>query len=414
MQGSDLANRAVGRCEITCSDFSAFRKYQHQDFEHTAALLNRAQEQLDSGMLSKTKFKQLETAAGFRANPHGICSSSSLMKLVVLPDAINYDWIRSALQAGVFTHEVEALLSVTRIRRDDLQTFLANPTWSYPDRSSQKAKQLHRVFDARRVSAEEPDKIRASCSELLGLFGMLRVFFALRCGEMAEFRGPLSSFDAACEVMDLFLLCKRGLVTISQGVPKLKAALSLHLRLHQETYGDAWITPKHHWLCDVPDQILRDGLVLDTLVIERTHLQVKAIAENVQNTIAFERSVLSGIVVTTLRNSNENPNFALLGRTATLPGSAALVADKALVYGLEMQVGEIIVKGRSLGAIVAFVAEDGDLSVLAHPLDTVSEVCKSVTICRQALRFEVWPATQIHHVLAWMHRPDGTVLVVVS
>ena len=91
MQGSDLANRAVGRCEITCSDFSAFRKYQHQDFEHTAALLNRAQEQLDSGMLSKTKFKQLETAAGFRANPHGICSSSSLMKLVVLPDAINYD-----------------------------------------------------------------------------------------------------------------------------------------------------------------------------------------------------------------------------------------------------------------------------------------------------------------------------------
>ena len=203
-------------------------------------------------------------AAGFRANPHGICSSSSLMKHVALPDAINYDWIHSALQAGVFTHEVEALLAVTRIRRDDLQTFLANPNWSYPNRSSQKARQLHRVFDARRVSDEEPDWIRASCSELLGLYGMLRVFFALRCGAMLEFRGPLSSFDAACEVMDLFLLCKRGLVTISQGVPKLKAALSLHLRLHQETYGDAWITPKHHWLCDVPDQILRDGLVLDT------------------------------------------------------------------------------------------------------------------------------------------------------
>ena len=161
-------------------------------------------------MLSKTKFKELEMAAGFRANPHGICSSSSLMKHVVLPDAINYDWIHSALQAGVFTHEVEALLAVTRIRRDDLQTFLANPNWSYPNRSSQKARQLHRVFDARRVSDEEPDKIRASCSELLGLYGMLRVFFALRCGAMPEFRGPLSSFDAACEVMDLFLLCKRG------------------------------------------------------------------------------------------------------------------------------------------------------------------------------------------------------------
>ncbi len=95
----------------------------------------------------------------------------------------------------------------------------------------------------------------------------------------------------------------------------------------------------------MPNQILRDGLVLDTLVIERTHLQVKAIAENVQNTIAFERSVLSGIVVTTLKNSQENPNFVLLGRTAPLPGSAVLVADRVLVYGLEMQVGEIIVKG---------------------------------------------------------------------
>ena len=118
-------------------------------------------------------------------------------------------------------------------------------------------------------------------------------------------------------------------------------------------------------------------------------------------------------MVTTLHNNKDNPNFALLGRTAPLQGSAAVVADRALIYGLEMQVGEIIVNGRSLGAIAAFVAEDGNLSILVHPLEIVREVCKSVSICRNnVLRFAVWLATDVHHVLAWMPQPDGTIVVV--
>ena len=49
-------------------------------------------------------------------------------------------------------------------------------------------------------------------------------------------------------------------------------------------------------MLDTPAQFLKDSVVLDAFVIERTHLAVKAIAEHVDNTRAFERSVLCGML----------------------------------------------------------------------------------------------------------------------
>ena len=83
------------------------------------------------------------------------------------------------------------MLAATAVPRADLQGFLATLEWQYPGRTRQKAKYLHRVLDPRRVASEEPDRLKASCSELLGLYGILRVFVELRFAGLEEFNTQL-------------------------------------------------------------------------------------------------------------------------------------------------------------------------------------------------------------------------------
>ena len=162
---------------------------------------------------------------------------------------------------------------------------MSSSEWQYPGRSRQKSRYLHKVFDSRRVAKEEPDKLRASCSELLGIYGILRVFFEMRFTGVEEFRLHLDSFCESCKVLDAILEFKRGLRPISaESVGELQATMQRRLQKHIAIYGCTHITPKHHWLIDTAAQFLQDKLVLDAFVIERTHLTVKSFADFVKST----------------------------------------------------------------------------------------------------------------------------------
>ena len=50
----------------------------------------------------------------------------------------------------------------------------------FPSVGRRKAQELHRVFDEHRLSDKNPDKIKCSCAEALGLYGLLRHFFETR------------------------------------------------------------------------------------------------------------------------------------------------------------------------------------------------------------------------------------------
>ena len=89
------------------------------------------------------------------------------------------------------------------------------------------------------------------------------------------------SFCAACDCIDLVLLAKRRVASPSAVEPQLQFALAKHLELHKLAHGVGAVKPKHHWQLDVPRQLSRDGLVLDAFIVERIHLQVKAIGDKV-------------------------------------------------------------------------------------------------------------------------------------
>jgi hypothetical protein len=335
-----------------------------------------------------------------------------LLPFVALPDCINYDWVHSALQNGVLNCEVEALLLATAVTRAELQTFLASPQWQFPEFTKQKSRLLHRVFDARRVASEEPDKVKASCSELLGLYGMLRMFFHLKFAEVPAFERHLASFNQLCKCIDWFLALKRGTVPVdAASTDELQACLRSHLEMHTALYGDRFVRPKHHWLLDTPAQFLRDRVILDGFIIERTHLIIKGLADLVKNTVAYERSVLTGVLCHLLQDANVQDS-RLLGRTAPLPGSTAVVADRARIHGVEFVVGELALFGDQVGVLKACVGESGELFFLMKILRLTAEIGPCCGLYEQSPGGLVaWRARAAQHPLAWRTRSDGTLFV---
>ena len=364
--------------------------------------------------MSKAAFDELQMATGFRHNQHGLALSEPLRMLFPLPDVINYDWVHSALQAGTFAAEVDAFLAATAVPRADIHGFLANSEWQYPGCTRQKSKNLHHVFDSHRAkNSEEAGVVKASCSELLGLYGILRVFFELRFAGVEEFEKHLESLCEACSVLDMILALKRGLQPInSDTIAELQAAMGRHLQNHVGVYGDTHVLPKHHWMLDTPAQFLKDSVVLDAFVIERTHLAVKAIAEHVDNTRAFERSVLCGMLCCLDGRDHEMSSYRLVGRTSVLPGTFARVADRAVVYGMEFEVGDVILRGPAVGLLKACALEAGELTFVIQELRFTREFTSCCGSYEQSPGLALWPAIESCHALTWRIRLDGTFFVV--
>ncbi len=61
------------------------------------------------------------------------------------------------------------------ITRHAIQEFLKQPGWQFPGSSRVKSRQLHRIFDDRRISSSDGDKLKCSCAEALGVYGMVRL-----------------------------------------------------------------------------------------------------------------------------------------------------------------------------------------------------------------------------------------------
>ena len=192
-----------------------------------------------------------------------------------------------------------------------------DPAWCFPGCNAVKSKQLHRIFDDRRVSSDNPSRIKASCAELLALYGLLRHFVECEVPMTEETSLHRRSFLAVCRVLDLLLQAKHCHTDARAAAIPLEVATSHFLECHKAAYGTVLVKPKHHWQLDVPRQLARDGMVLDAFVIERRHLDVKAVAEKVKNTSNYEASVLSSLSTVQWRQAaNMTCRCGLVGRTA--------------------------------------------------------------------------------------------------
>ena len=414
---SDLAGRRDGFVEITCTDPKCFKSWSAADLARVVDMLGAASTRYSAGAITKAVLHQLEQTTGLNCNPVGLIADVSLRPYVDPIVVMTYDWVHNMLQDGTFTGEAHLFLKSCGpigVTRADIHGFLKDEGWQFPNFSKGKAKQLHRVFDVHRVSPTEPDKIRCSCAEMLGLYGLLRHFFETRVGDRPEVRAEHTSFKAACHVMDLILQAKRCLARPAEAAVQLEAAVGAQLRLHIAAYGTEHVKPKHHWLLDVPAQMRRDGCVLDAFIIERTHLTVKGIAEHVKNTHDFERAVMRGVTTLAFQSAaSATYGDSLLGKVAALPGYPNVqVADKMKLFTLQLAIDDVILRGESAGIVIACACEGGVLFAIVETMVRITRLSDHASACKPTGVHEVWLASEVEHSIAWYGRPDGSWVVI--
>jgi hypothetical protein len=324
------------------------------------------------------------------------------------------------LQDGVLTKELQLLIttcSEVGVSRESLQAFLHDPEWCFPRGRLCKGRELHRIFDDRRRSDQNPNKIKASLSELLGVYGLVRHFLDAHIdagGDDLVLRS-LASFRGACRIVDLIVLAKAKIADTTEVAMHLQRAMSDFLDLHKAAYGTGHVLPKHHWMMDVPQQIAKDGFILDAFVIERTHLMVKTVADHVENTRIFEASVLRGVVNAKLLLSKSAIGCdTLLGRMQPVPGHEAMViADRMLVSTFEVCVSDFVVLGSFVGRVVACVCELNTLLLIVETFAVVARIGTHTVVARGSRASEVWRASDVQHAIAWRcNAEDGSITIV--
>jgi len=233
---------------------------------------------------------------------------------------------------------------------------------------------------------------------------MRRTGFRFRIEDRAETRGYLESFAALCECLDVFVLCKRCATDPAQAAEPLRQRLSKYMTLHQRVYGTRLVRPKHHWNFDIPDQLAKDGCLLDAFIVERIHLQVKWIAEKVRNTTTFELSVLSGVTNEAFSRAATASAIAggLCGKTAELPGAPGIfVADRMEYRGLKVSSKDVVFRGEQCGYVIACVCEGLDLFAVADVWACRAAVSHNSATWSPAGTRELWPVQQLELATAW-------------
>ena len=275
---------------------------------------------------------------------------------------------------------------------------------------------VYRIFDPRRQSKDNPSKVKASCAELLGVYGLLRHFVECNIMRLPGLVQHIDSFLAACRSLDLLLAAKRVLDDPSELGQALELQVSHYIALHKAAYGTALMKPKFHWALDIPSQICRDRMVLDAFVIERSHLRVKAVAEHVQNTASFERSVMASLSTVCWTHAETDVfGNCLLGPTAPLPGiHETWIADRMQVWSVEFTIDDMVSKsGGQVGSVVACCSSDGLLFAFVRPAVVASRPSDHTVLCSLSACLEAWPERELRLCLAWRSEPDGSIIVIV-
>ena len=415
MKGSPLQTRP-GYVDITCADSRAFKSASAQDIVDYVDLVHLAQERYNAGAMSKEAWTEVQQVCGFGPSPTGVLTCPMLRRQFSIADVLTSDWMHNALQDGTVT--IEAFLFISEAAefgasRQELESYMRS-AFKFPRHLRAKGNDLYRVFNEYRFSES---KLRVAASEMLTLYSLLRHYVDTRVEDHPALAAKRASFYAACATLDIILRAKRGLVPLIDAGRHLRAALDEHMQKHIAAYGKEYIRPKHHLMYDVAEQMLRDGslqdgILLDMFIVERTHLNVKAIANNIDNTSSFERSVLSGLMIQQTRRLSEAVSLqSLTGSVRPFPGfPMARCSTSLCVDGRVFSVGDVAICGGSAGVIVACAEEGHDFFVVAEEMVLERRCSLHSQTWRRRGSSVVWSADRLEQVMAWI--PEGNLMTV--
>ena len=401
-----LISRCTDHVEISCASPEKFRVRSHADFCRSYDLVKAATLRRQANGMTQTLFEQVTMAEGFTYTPGGMPYDDQCRGLGIF-ESITLDWVHSACQDGMLTTDMTAYMSAASeklgISFAQVEHHLKGD-WHFPMAMRSKSGQLHRIFSQYRKSSDsdEVDRVRASASELIGVYVLVRDFIETEVGDPPELARERQSFEAACLCIDIILRAKMSLLSMRDASNLLTRALSDHMQKHLAAYGDRYLKPKNHWMFDVAERFATDPCVLDALIVERLHLVVRRAAELIRNLRSYEASVLSVAIdsqIAKLSNLSGACSLTTKSNRGLFGFSDADFADNMQVLGMHISVDDIVFRGSDAAKVCACALEDGVAFAIVDEMDVVATLSRHKSTYRPAGRLQVWRALDMEQAL---------------
>ena len=184
---------------------------------------------------------------------------------------------------------------------------------------------LEQVFESKRKkSSRKAGTFKCTASEGLSLYlvvAMFTIAVALR-DPQHPCRLACLALVALCDLVDKLHAVPLGVVTPDM----LRQAVQAFLEACEAAGWTSHLHSKFHWLVHIPIELLRFGMLCACFVHERKHRMVKRYSNDVQNTRAFERSVLSEVLSHHFTRLRKPDTFSLdVGLVDPRPASKQLL-----------------------------------------------------------------------------------------
>jgi hypothetical protein len=401
---SGLKEHNPALVETSCADFLKFQLQTDHMVSENVALVKAAYERLAQGNIAKSMVDSICQSTGITYNEFGLLWDDRIRSMVT-QKVVTIDWVHTMLCDGVFGCEVHLFLSRAQqklgIGFESVRGFLVG--WTLPCHSKATMHEVRRVFtDFRHSYAENHEKMKASASELLSTYGLLR-HFVCRHVQDACMVEETSSFELCCHLIDGILDAKHGQTSMNESSLWLKRAHKAFLEMHISCYGSEYIKPKHHWVFDIAEQWSLHSFVPDAFLIEKQHLAAKSIGNRVRNTTTFEKSVLSGMLNSQVQSIGQlGQDFELMHNAIPFPGlETSVVADTVSIMGVQMSVDDIVLYNDTAGRVIACIQEGEEFSLVVDSLATHRPLTPHAYICALQSRRVVWNAKLVRLALAW-------------
>lgn len=395
--------------DITCTDHRRFKVQTERMLDDNIAVVKAASQRLAAGGMTKTMYDTICSSKGLTYNKYGLLWDPPVRRLVTIK-VVTMDWVHTTLCDGIFSCECHLLLkrSEEKVEKgfDAVRAFLVG--WEFPSHRKTNMELVTRIFtDFRHAYAENHDKMKASASELLCVYGLLRHWVLLHLQDEC-LSVERESFNECCQVVDVMLRTKHGEITMANGARLLREATTRFLDTHIACYGTAFVRPKHHWPFDIAEQWQFHDFVPDAFLIEKEHLVARVVADRVDNTSNFEESVLAGVLNSQVKSLNSmSEHFEIMGNAAPYPGLPhSIVADNVSIDGVCMAVSDFVFFHQAPGKVVACVQEGDDFSIVVDALSVRSRLSANAAIYAFQGRRAVWDAKRVTLALAWRQSPD--------
>ena len=145
------------------------------------------------------------------------------------------------------------------------------------------------------------------------------------------------------------------------------------------------------------------NFIVDVFFLERSHLTCKDVADNVENTSVYERTVLAGVLnkqCSALQSLVPGGVHLLDTVTAPMPGfPLARVADNMQCDGKHISVGDVVLHGDHCAGVVLACVQEGDaFFIVADVMVLVEQVTPESATWQRDETQAVWAADTVAEV----------------